>query len=342
MKSLRRLVAVLYLGLALAGTHAQATMGMTVIEAPGRGPITVFYPTAASAAPVTRGPITFDAAWQAAPLAGNRRLVLFSHGSGGSAWVMADLARVLVGAGFVVAAPEHEGDNYRDHKRVGPESWKQRPAEVSAAIDAVKADPRFGALLDIDRVGVYGMSAGGLTALTLAGGRWSPANMMQHCQAHMEDDFPACVGLVTALHGNVFDALKTGIARWLHRMRFNDETRFAHDDARVQAVVASVPMAAPIDMASMASPRAAVALVRAGRDAWLAPRFHVDAVLAACPSCELLADLPEAGHGSVLSPWPQQFAGSVTPLLVDPPGFVRTDLTGVYEKIAGYFSARLR
>jgi len=58
---------------------------------------------------------------------------------------------------------------------VGPDSWKRRPAEVSRAIDAVGQDARFAPLLALDKVGMYGMSAGGHTALSLAGGRWSPA-----------------------------------------------------------------------------------------------------------------------------------------------------------------------
>jgi hypothetical protein len=52
-----------------------------------------------------------------------------------------DLARRLVQAGFVVAIPLHKGDNHRDNGAPGPQSWERRPAEVSAAIDAVAAQP---------------------------------------------------------------------------------------------------------------------------------------------------------------------------------------------------------
>ena len=45
---------------------------------------------------------------------------------------------------------------------------------ASRAIDVVSHDARFAPLLALDRVGMYGMSAGGHTALSLAGGRWSP------------------------------------------------------------------------------------------------------------------------------------------------------------------------
>lgn len=74
---------------------------------------------------------------------GNGRLVVVSHGSGGAPWVHVDQARSLVAAGFVVAMPEHRADNARDGSDPGPDSWTQRPAEVSRAIDAVGRDPRF-------------------------------------------------------------------------------------------------------------------------------------------------------------------------------------------------------
>jgi predicted dienelactone hydrolase len=268
--------------------------------------------------------------------------VIISHGSGGAPWPFADLARTLVSAGFVVAVPEHDGDNYHDQRLVGPESWKRRPGEVIAAIDALTSDARFGPVLDPDRVGVYGTSAGGLTALTLAGARWSPANFMRHCLAHMRDDFPGCVGLIASLRGNALDAVKLTVARWVHRLRFNDETLYGLTDPRVKAAIASVPMATPLDMASMAHLHAAVGLIEAGQDQWLAPRFHIDAVRAACAACELLADMKNAGHGSLFSPWPASLARSLTPLLVDPPGFAREELPAVYADITVFFARHLQ
>ena len=340
--TLRQLALALCLALWALCAAAQATMGMVVVDAHnGKGPITVFYPSNTPGNPLKRGPFTLDVAREGSFQAGNRRLVVISHGSGGSPWPFADLARILVNSGFVVALPEHDGDNYHDQRLVGPETWKLRPGEVSAAIDTLKSDVRFGPMLDLDRVGVYGTSAGGLTALTLAGARWSPANFMRHCLAHMEDDFPACVGLATSLRGNFLDPVKLTLARWVHRVRFDDETWYSHTDPRIQAVIASVPMAAPIAMGSMAQPRAAVGLMIAGEDQWLAPRYHVEAVRAACAACEVLADIPNAGHGSFFSPSSADLAQSLTPILVDPPGFARRDLPAVYEKMARFFSRHL-
>src|SRR5256885_8208325 len=131
----------------------------------------VFYPSSAEEKTLKRGPLTLQFAPQGTPVRGNGRLVVVSHGSGGSPWVHSDLARALVENGFVVAAPEHRGDNYKDMSAVGPESWKRRPAEVSRAIDALGQDARFAPLLALDKDGLYGVVAGGHTARSHAGGR---------------------------------------------------------------------------------------------------------------------------------------------------------------------------
>jgi predicted dienelactone hydrolase len=338
----RRLLAGL---LAACATAVQAGMGVLQLPpAQGDGPVTVFYPSSAADQPVQRGPFHLRLAVDGAPVRGNGRLVALSHGSGGNPWVHADLARALVDAGFTVALPEHQGDNARDPGRPGPESWKLRPAEVSRAIDAVGRDARLAPLLALDRVGLYGMSAGGHTALVLAGGRWSPARFRDHCEAHIADDFPACVGLLTRLNGDVLDGVKQAVAVRVIRSRFDDESPQAHSDPRIQAVVAGVPFAADFDPASLARPRVPLALVTAGGDRWLAPRLHGGAVLAACrPRCEWLADLPGAGHGALLSPLPplDKLGAIARELLDDPPGFDRAQMAAIDRLIAAWFTRRL-
>jgi predicted dienelactone hydrolase len=335
------------LGAAFAACTLAAHAGLglgTVPGLQGDAPVTVFYPTAASDRPVQRGPFTLAAAEDAPPARGNGRLVVISHGSGGNAWVHADLARTLVAAGFVVAAPLHRGDNAFDDGDPGPDSWKMRPAEVSRAIDAVAHTPRFAGLLELDRVGLYGMSAGGHTALSFAGGRWSPSNFVRHCEAHIGDDFPFCVGLITALKGNAFDPLRKKAALLVIRHRFGDPAWYTYEDPRVQAVVAAVPGAADFDAASLATPRVPLALVTAGRDKWLAPALHSGAILKAClPRCTLLADLPNAGHGAPLSPPPppERLGAIAADLLGDPPGFDRAQLPAVDRSIATFFTHHL-
>ena len=291
----------------------------------GDGPVTVFAPT-------PKG----DAKDQG-------RLIVVSHGSGGNPRGHADLIRALREAGYTVAMPEHFEDNTRDPSNPGPDSWRRRPAEVSRAIDAVAADPALAATLQLDRVGMYGMSAGGHTALSLAGGVWSPDRFRQHCADHLEADFQACVGLITRQRGNALDGLKRWVATKVIAWRFSDPTLQQHSDPRIAAVAAAVPAAADFDPASLAVPKVPLALLTARQDAWLIPRFHSDRILAAClPRCEHLADLPTAGHGAYLSPLPPGLTGLLGNLLNDPPGFDRSVLPTVDAKVVDFFNRHLR
>jgi len=333
---------VVVAALALFAFAAEAAVGLTVIAGgDGDGLVTVFYPSASQALPVARGPFTLEVALNGTPLHGNARLIVVSHGSGGSPLVHADLARALVEQGFVVAMPEHVGDNYKDTSKVGPESWKRRPAEVSRTIDAVGRDPRFAPLLALDKVGMFGMSAGGHTALTLAGGRWSPARLKEHCEAHIAEDFQGCVGLATRLTGGLFDGWKKSVALWVIRHRMDDGEWYAYTDPRISAIIAAVPYAADFDMGSLAKPRVPVALVTARQDKWLLPRFHSDAVLQTCKLCTRLADFPNGGHGALLSPFPPGLSGLLAELLDDPPGFDRAALPEAERRIAAFFSSHL-
>lgn len=330
--------------LALAAAWAQATpMGLAEIEGTGGdGPVTVFYPTRDAPRPTQRFRFTLNVAPDGAPARGNGRLVMVSHGSGGAPWVHANLAQALVDAGFIVAMPLHKADNYKDDSDPGPDSWSMRPAEVSRAIDAVGRDARFAPLLQLDKVGMYGMSAGGHTALSLAGGRWSPAGFKTHCERNLVDDFQSCVGLITRLTGRPFDGLKKWAALLVIRHRFDDAVPREHNDPRIAAVVAGVPSSADFDMASLATPRVPLGLVTAGQDRWLVPPFHSDRVLAAClPRCELVAAMPAGGHGALLSPSPPGLTGLIGDMLNDPPGFDRATLPEVDRRIAAFFSAHL-
>ena len=343
LRKFSRAVATFSLLLANALPAAQAATGVTVLPASVTdGPIAVFYPTAAVAAPTKRGPFTVNVAADSAPGRGNGRLLVISHGSGASAWVYNDLAQYLVAAGFIVAVPEHAGDNWHDHSKIGPASWKLRPFEVSRAIDAITQDARFAPLVDAQRVGVWGMSAGGHTALTLAGGRWSPARLLAHCEAHLAEDFATCTGAASALNGNGWDGIKKAVAMHLIRWHLRgDDAWYGHTDARIQAIVAGVPVAADFDLATLAKPVVPLGLIQAGKDLWLVPKFHSAAVIEACKTCELLASLPTAGHGALLAPMAPDLPPRLERLLKDPPGFNRAELPVLYGRISRFFQAHL-
>jgi predicted dienelactone hydrolase len=326
-------------------SNAQAvSLGYSVIAQEDGGATTIFYPTLAIEAPVSQGPFRLSWALEGEPHQGNGRLVVISHGSGGSPWVHTDLARSLVEHGFVVAIPQHAGDNYIDSSEPGPASWKRRPREVSQAIDRVAAHPKFSALLRLDSVGVFGGSAGGHTALSLAGGEWSPSRFRDHCLSHIEQDFSSCVGFNTLLRGSWFDGLKVWAAKLIIRSRFGDDAPQRYIDKRVHAVVAMVPFAADFAPDSLRTPVVPLGLVIADLDINQVPSFHVKAVQSLCePRCEVLVELVDGGHGAMLSPLPPFEPGSIADrLLSDPPSFDRAKvIPELNESIAKFFFQQL-
>ena len=100
----------------------------------------------------------------------NHALIVLSHGFGGWYASHADTAAALADAGFIVAAPTHTGNTWSDMS--SPiEKWAlDRPRHVSRVIDHVLADEALSLVVDPEKMGVYGFSAGGFTALGLIGG----------------------------------------------------------------------------------------------------------------------------------------------------------------------------
>ena len=109
------------------------------------------------------------------------------------------------------------------------------------------------------------------------------------------------------------------------------------------AIVAGVPASADFEVASLAAPTVPLGFVTAGKDKWLVPKFHSDRILAACKQCEVVAAMPTAGHGALLSPQPpmQVLPAIAQDLLGDPPGFDRSTLPDVDRKITAYFRRHL-
>lgn len=338
---MRRLLALVVVS--ASAQLAWAATGVIVLSTqPESKPVIVLYPARAVPSHFERGPYVFQFAPDATPLGGNGHLVVMSHGFSNSPWPMADLAQALVKAGFTVAMPDNSNNNFRYVRDVELGAWRNQPKDVSQAIQALKEDARFAPLLDFQHVGFYGMSAGGLTALMLAGARWSPALLAEHCNAHLPQEFSICVGLATELSGSAFDRLRLAVARQVIRFKMANDTAWeSWNDPRITAVVAAVPIATPFDMGSLAQPRIPLGLVRAGQDAWLAPQLNVDAVRAACKSCILLSDIPGANHGSLLSPQVPGISPQEARLLHDLPGFDRGTLPGAYAAIVNFFSEKV-
>lgn len=356
-RGLALVVFVAFAGLAGAGPQPQQSVGLTKLEVDGL-PVTLVYPTEAPARVHSLGPFDIDAAKDAPVRPGRYRLVVMSHGTGGSPLADHALAADLARAGFVVAQPLHQGDNYRDSADSGPASWRRRPREVSAVIDALAATAPWAKVLDLERVGVHGMSAGGVTALALAGAQWRTLELIRHCNEHADSDAAFCFqGAVDpenrAARQERFDRargvpeamLPAEITTWHGGRTPAGAEPDPRPDARVAAATLAVPVAAIFSAKSLDRIDIPVGVVSAGADEVLLPRFHSEYVRRHCDACRNLLVLDNAGHFDLLWPWPEEIAEEVAEQFLrggmpnpefDPAGRARA-----HERISGFFREQL-
>lgn len=146
-------------------------------------PIGIWYPTQARPYPTTLiGPVLMSVARDAPITGSNLPLVVISHGNGGGIQSHADLALALANAGFIVAVPQHTGDNFSDQSAFGSEFWlSRRNDEFRTTIDYMLKDWAGHDHIDPKHIGAFGFSAGGFTVLTSIGARPNLHMIAKHC-----------------------------------------------------------------------------------------------------------------------------------------------------------------
>jgi predicted dienelactone hydrolase len=205
----------------------------------------------------------------------NHPLIVVSHGSGGNAANLAWLATRLAEAGFVIAIPNHQGSTSSDStpETTIPAVW-ERPADISALLDAVSNSPSVSALVDSSDVTVLGFSLGGLTALSLAGAQVHAAGLAKYC-----DDYSASMECEWLDKGN---ALIPGHVD-LHAI---DAKRFdgLYADPRIGRFVSIDPaFALAFDLEELTRMNANVQIVNLGTDETLPTGVKADKIAAAIP-----------------------------------------------------------
>ncbi len=114
-------------------------------------------------------------------------MIVVSHGTGGSAEGHMDTAAALAKAGFIVVAVNHTGDNYRDISGVGKGTQLvARPRHIARVIDFMLTRWPRHANIDPERIGMFGHSAGGFTALVAAGAEPKMWRVADYCRQHPE------------------------------------------------------------------------------------------------------------------------------------------------------------
>ena len=118
------------------------------------------------------------------PIIGNKLpLIVISHGRRGWLGGHHDTAAALADAGFMVLTFNHPTDTERDTS--GTDSLAvtvERPADIKRAIDYALQGWPDAARIDAGRIGLYGFSWGGYTALAAIGGEPDLRKDLPNCQ----------------------------------------------------------------------------------------------------------------------------------------------------------------
>lgn len=134
-------------------------------------PVGVWYPADVAPTPPAGGGAGDLGAVQNAPVGGRALpLVVISHGNGGGMMGHIDLVLTLASAGYVVAAPNHPGDNFQDPSASGSATlYSGRNRQLRLTVDHLLTKWKGHEAIDAERVGAFGFSAGGFTVLTAVG-----------------------------------------------------------------------------------------------------------------------------------------------------------------------------
>ena len=310
---------------AIASAQAQGVGFRDIyVEVGGERLVTaLWYPTDRKSGTTAIGPFTMSAT-RGAPIGeGQYGLILLSHGTGGGRLNHRDTAIRLAETGYIVAAPEHAGDSWRNGRYSGTaENWWRRPRQLSAVLDWLLGDNEFSPRIDVARIGAVGHSAGGYSVLALIGGRADMGVLARHCTQRREQDPRFCdygrPGGHTA--GPMPDL----------------------SDPRVGAVVAVAPVGALFGEGAFAGVQVPAQIHVLAVDLVLREPWHAENTATLMGEYARLVVHPEAHHFAFIAPFPPALADEADAAGRDPEGFDRRAfLTEIDEQILRFFDDAL-
>jgi predicted dienelactone hydrolase len=294
--------------IALAGSCAQAAGFQRGMAADPEGKpleIGIWYPSQAAAQPLAMGPVTMKVALNAPLQNKDLPLVVISHGNGGFFLSHYDTAIALADAGFVVAAVTHTGDNYADQSR--STFIMDRPRHISRVIDHMLTTWDGHAGINPARVGIYGFSSGGFTALASIGGVPDFTKVGPMCAQYPSDY--AC-RLIGKSGGNASAPAASAIGS-------------AHDPRIKAAVVAAPALGFVFSPDGLKNVKLPVQLWRAEDDVIVPHPRYAEAVRLALPQPPDYHVVPKAGHFDFLAPCSDALAAVAAPICTSAAGFDR-------------------
>lgn len=327
-----RLLVALTVLLCLAVTQAQAVsanVGFEEVKIPNgdEPPLIagIWYPTDASATSHALGNASQTVAPDA-PVAGNRLpLVVMSHGGGGWYDGHYDTALALAHAGFVAAAVSHDGDTFKDQSKV-LQLWR-RPAQLHRLVDYMLRGWRGHGQLDETRIGAFGFSNGGFTALVAAGGTPDLSTIPPFCEAHPDQD------LCEALR-------KAGVD--LHAIPGVPASAWIHD-SRIRSIVIAAPaFGFAFGQSGLTGVRVPVQLWSASDDRHQTHPFYDEAVRDDLPRAPEYHVVGNAGHYDFLPPCDARFAKARPEVCGSLPDFDRAGFHNRFNAgVVRFFQATL-
>ena len=278
--------------------------------------VVVSYPTKVAAGTTTVGAFTVAARRDAPPAPGSYPLIVFSHGASGTSLGHHDSLTALARAGFVAAAVEHPRDNLRDDSGFATDlQMIGRPHHIVALIDGLLAHPTMGPLIDNGRIGMVGHSAGGYTALLVAGA------VPDFSRAR---EYRAVVETNPALRPNLQRADAAG------RQRRRPDLQYV-SDPRVRALVLWAPgFGYAFDRNALAKVQVPTLLYRPSRDDLVPHPWGADRIAQFLPTRPDYRVIEGAGHFVFFAPCPWLMSLTARQVCSDPPGI---DRIAIHERL---------
>jgi len=271
--------------------------------------IGIWYPSDAAAASEPIGLHRQTVAMNGGPARRQLPLVVLLHGDRSSFANHYGTALALAEAGFVVTGVNQDM------------SLPERPRHVRRVLDYMLAEWPHRDRLDSSRIGVFGFSVGGFTALVALGGAPDFARIAPHC-AERSDRICEVIK-----QRNIDTSIP--VSAWVH-------------DERIKAAVLAAPtLGFTFPAAGVAAITAPIQLWRAGRDEITAHPWNAEAIYQALPSKPEYVVVSDAGHFAFVS-CSAELAARAPVMCRDSAGFDRAGFQRTFNlAVVSFFKAKL-
>jgi len=284
----------------------------------------IWYPSKATAAPQRLGLFEQTVADGGAVAGRDLPLIVMSHGTGGSFEGHYDTALALADSGFVVAAVTHTGDNYREQTQFG--RLENRPRHIKVLIDYMLGSWQHHDALDPSRIGMFGFSAGGFTALVAIGGT-----------PDMRTVAPYCAGYPDEWSCRMLKERKINVSA-----NMTKQWNWVHDRRIVTAVIASPALGYAFSAEALSPVTVPIQLWRGDSDEILPHPNYAQAVYDRLPLKPEYHVVPNAGHFAFLAPCTPSLAAVAPEICRDPAGFDRAAFHREFNPaVVAFFKAKL-